>query len=473
MTRCFSAATPAFALRGVHLDLKGAPPTFDRLLRLVDVFAAARFNVLLIEWEDVFPWTVDPAFRGETTYTPRQVRQLVQHAADAGLEVMPLVQCLGHMETPLSLPAYAHLREQPDRCDVINPLAPGAAQLIMDMIDDVLALCPDVRYFHLGGDEAWCFGTHPDTQSYIREHGKNGLYLHHLQPLFDHLNQRAIRPVLWHDMLIRWSADQLASVAEQADVMVWGYNDHPDKISDRHHYQRRHIDHLHQSGCTLWCAGAFKGADGMSADAPNFNARQTNLLGWLDVHQSLNFAGAVTTGWSRYSTHTLQTSPIDGALDTLVDAGHIFHDGRPMPDGRAGCEAFLQTLGEASRHLSCRQALLDLAEARRSGWANVIELHELVAMMQHDPHRQAGASRQTRMTHLQMHIDEARAAGAALGKALDGAVDSAWIDRYISERITPLETQHAQLAQQLTALAAAAGLPNAYDAAPTLDCAEI
>ena len=105
MTRCFSAATPAFALRGVHLDLKGAPPTFDRLLRLVDVFAAARFNVLLIEWEDVFPWTVDPAFRGETTYTPRQVRQLVQHAADAGLEVMPLVQCLGHMETPLSLPA--------------------------------------------------------------------------------------------------------------------------------------------------------------------------------------------------------------------------------------------------------------------------------------------------------------------------------------------------------------------------------
>ena len=74
---------------------------------------------------------------------------------------------------------------------------------------------------------------------------------------------------------------------------------------------------------------------------------------------------------------------------------------------------------------------------------------------------------------MQMHIHEARAAGAALGKALDGAVDSAWIDRYISERITPLETQHAQLAQQLTALAAAAGLPNAYDAAPTLDCAEI
>ncbi|MHB1155916.1 MAG: hypothetical protein ACYC26_03650 [Phycisphaerales bacterium] len=64
----FTAASAAFTLRGVHLDLKGVPPTFERLLSLLDVFAAARYNVLLVEWEDSFPWTVDLRFRSETAY---------------------------------------------------------------------------------------------------------------------------------------------------------------------------------------------------------------------------------------------------------------------------------------------------------------------------------------------------------------------------------------------------------------------
>jgi hypothetical protein len=54
-------------------------------------------------------------------------------------------------------------------------------------MDDVLTLMPNVKRFHLGGDEAWVFGTHPDTKKYISKHGKDGLYLHHVEPLLDKL----------------------------------------------------------------------------------------------------------------------------------------------------------------------------------------------------------------------------------------------------------------------------------------------
>jgi hypothetical protein len=37
--------------------------------------------------------------------------------------VIPLVQSLGHMETPLRIEDYRALRELPHRCDGLNPLA--------------------------------------------------------------------------------------------------------------------------------------------------------------------------------------------------------------------------------------------------------------------------------------------------------------------------------------------------------------
>src|SRR5688500_16926012 len=130
---------PVIPIRGVHLDLKGLPPTAPRLLELLELFAAARFNCLLVEWEDSFPWTCDPRFRAATAYTAADVAAFHRRARQLGLNVIPLVQSLGHMETPLRIADYAPLRELPDRIDGLNPLAPGARELVARMVDDVLA----------------------------------------------------------------------------------------------------------------------------------------------------------------------------------------------------------------------------------------------------------------------------------------------------------------------------------------------
>ena len=175
MDNLFTATKPALDKRGVQLELKGVPPTPERLLSLLDLFAAARYNVVLVEWEDTFPWTVDERFRSPTAYTPELVKQFCDKAAELGLELIPLVQCLGHMENALSVEGYEHLREIPDFEAGLNPLAPGARELIQSMVDDVLRLMPDVTHFHLGGDEARTFGQNPETKAYVEEHGKGAL----------------------------------------------------------------------------------------------------------------------------------------------------------------------------------------------------------------------------------------------------------------------------------------------------------
>ena len=106
MANPFRSSSPVVPVRCVHLDLKGFPPTPQRLEGLLRVFAAARFNAVLVEWEDSFPWTVDEWFRSETAYAPEQVRAFAARAAELGIEVIPLVQCLGHMETALRPDAF-------------------------------------------------------------------------------------------------------------------------------------------------------------------------------------------------------------------------------------------------------------------------------------------------------------------------------------------------------------------------------
>ena len=76
----FASAQPVVGQRCVHLDLKGTPPSSERLLSLLKMFSAARYNSILVEWEDAFPWTVDERFRSETAYSPDVVRKFAAAA---------------------------------------------------------------------------------------------------------------------------------------------------------------------------------------------------------------------------------------------------------------------------------------------------------------------------------------------------------------------------------------------------------
>lgn len=302
--KLFRSADPVISKRGVHLDLKGLPPTAARLQEILRLFAAARYNVVLVEFEDSFPWTVDERFRSPAAYTSEDIALLRDTAEALGLELIPLVQCLGHMETPLSVPGYEHLREVPDNESGLNPLAPGARQLIQDMVDDVLRLMPNVRYFHLGGDEARTFGQNAETKAYIEKHGKGALYLHHVEPILDALNSRSIRPILWHDMMIDWESDALTSLARKCDLMPWGYDGNPD--TTQRHYKTEYIQRFREHGFALWGGTAYKGAEGYDSDLPDIPLHTANATAWADVAQRYDFKGVVATAWSRYAVDTVQ-----------------------------------------------------------------------------------------------------------------------------------------------------------------------
>ncbi len=438
----FSRPVPAISKRGVHLDLKGLPPTPKRFVELLKLFAAARYNVVLVEWEDSFPWTVDERFRSPTAYTADDVARFVKTAAELGIDLIPLVQCLGHMENPLSVKGYEHLRELPDIESGLNPLAPGARELIQDMVDDVLKLMPDTKHFHLGGDEARTFGLHPDTKAYIEKHGKGKLYLHHVEPILDALNRRGVRPILWHDMMVDWESDSLRALAAKCDLMPWGYDGHPDTTN--HHFKSEYIKRFNEHGFTLWGGTAYKGAEGYDADLPDNRLHTENALAWVEVGQRFGFTGVIASAWSRYAVDTIQCNPIDACLDSLLNVAVILHEGQPAAGGIDACIEALDSVGEKQRFLACRAVMSDLARLRKEGWDKVQHARQLTVLGKMDPRRTSARNLKLGLhwlTALNNVVRKLEPVVTEARRCFDGLLDSMWIEEYLATRVEPLRIE--------------------------------
>ncbi len=441
--------------RGVHLDLKGLPPTVRRMVELLKLFAAMRYNVVLVEWEDSFPWTVDERFRSPTAYTPEDVSLFVKTADELGLELIPLVQCLGHMETPLSIEDYHHLRELPDSEQSINPLAEGARKLVQDMVDDVLKLMPNVKHCHLGGDEAWAFGSHPDTKKYVEEHGKGALYLHHIGPILDSLNGRGIRPILWHDMMIEWESDALRALAKKCDLMPWGYQGHPD--TTKSHFKTEYIKRFHEHGFTQWGGTAYKGAEGYDSDVPDIPLHTENAKAWSEVGQRFDFVGVVATAWSRYAVDTVQCNPIDSSLDSMLNVAVILHDGEHAEGGVEECVDALGDVGERERFEKCKDVMNRLAALRRRGWDQVQHSRQMLVLGEMDERRTS--ARNTKMglkcvVLLERSVEKCDELAVEVRSAFEGLIDPVWINEYLATRIEPLREELQEIKERVDAFSA-------------------
>ncbi|VDP57330.1 unnamed protein product [Heligmosomoides polygyrus] len=142
----------------VHFDLKGAPPTVDYFLVLLRLVQQAGATGVLIEWEDMFPWSGKlESVKSTNAYTIAEVRKILQTAKNLELEVIPLVQTFGHMEWILKYEEFRKYRESDSFPQVICLGNPEAVALAEEAVKQVASIHReyDLKRFHIGADEAF------------------------------------------------------------------------------------------------------------------------------------------------------------------------------------------------------------------------------------------------------------------------------------------------------------------------------
>jgi len=209
-------------VRGVHLDMKymfQKPSAVEDWLRDL---AALKLNAALFEYEDKFPYGRYRFLRADSAMTPARLRRVLETARRYHIDVIPLVQSLGHLEFCLRHEPLAHLREGPDIYTQACPTNPASLEFVRDLMDEVLAYHPDVPYFHIGGDETAFLGRCPRCRRAMRGKDALSLYLGHIVPVLEHIIERGKRPILWDD-IVRVHPTRVAALPRETILAYWDY----------------------------------------------------------------------------------------------------------------------------------------------------------------------------------------------------------------------------------------------------------
>ena len=193
---------PSIKMRMFHLDLKSIPLEYEYLKHIITELSEHKINSVLIEYEDKFPFKEHLDIQVDSAMTPEQIQELSLLCKSKCVEIIPLVQSYAHLQYILIKEKYKHLREDPTSVHETCGTNPEAKELIFSMFEEVIAAHPDLKYFHIGGDEPFGARSCPECQKVIDKEGKGGLYLQHIKPIVEFIQQKGIVPIIWDDMLI-------------------------------------------------------------------------------------------------------------------------------------------------------------------------------------------------------------------------------------------------------------------------------
>lgn len=259
--------------RLVHLDLKGAPPKISYLKRLLPIMKSLGATGVLIEYEDMFPYTgTIEKISALNAYTKADVQDLLHSIALAGLTVMPLVQTFGHLEFALKLHEFESLREVPESPQSLCPNFNESMNFLGTMITQMVQMHlgdakmnqstanelkrPVFTHLHIGCDEVYRMGE----CSRCKNRDRNDLFLSHVRNVanFVHTKWPHLKIVIWDDMLRQMSLNELQSLSTASvEPMVWVYTE------DIYRFVPLQIwDRYAAAFPTAWTASAFKGAHG-------------------------------------------------------------------------------------------------------------------------------------------------------------------------------------------------------------------
>ncbi len=253
---------PAFAWRGVMLDVARHFRTKHEVMRVIDQLAAHRLNRLHFHLTEDQGWRIEirkyprlteiGSWRTESQvgahvpgpdgtlivagrdgrphggyYTQDDIREIVAYAADRFVTVVPEIETPGHVRAALA--AYPHLGVHPETPvdvwtewgiadDVLNA-DESTIEFFEDVLDEVMALFPS-DYIGVGGDECpkvqW--EQDPRTQERIRELGledEEQLQAWIIGRLAAHVESHGRRAFGWDEIL------EGGTLSKSATVLSW------------------------------------------------------------------------------------------------------------------------------------------------------------------------------------------------------------------------------------------------------------
>lgn len=235
---CSIEDKPYRPFRGVHILLPAREqiPFYKRLIR--SMLVSLRYNILYLniaggmrfqshpEITEAWIKVNERANKGELPKLPfgtcgggsvleqEEVRDLVEYAREYGIETIPEIQSLSHVQyITIAHPDIAEVDEsvvnvKMDTRDTDQPATvlykhsycpsnPKSYEIIFDLIDEIVEVCRPKEYVHMGHDELYQMNLCP----LCKDKEPAALLAKHIIAVHDKLKSKGLKMMMWADML--------------------------------------------------------------------------------------------------------------------------------------------------------------------------------------------------------------------------------------------------------------------------------
>ncbi len=223
-----------------HYDTLGVMPDVSRnavlnmesFRKLCRICALAGYNAIMLYTEDTYEVEGYPYFghlRGR--YTAAELREMDDYADLLGLELIPCIQTLAHLNAFMEWPDSKRLRD----CNDILMVGDERVYELIDKMLSTMSTSLRSRRINLGLDEAFMLGR----GEYLHRNGYRPSYeimKEHLERVLSICKKYGYQPRMWSDMYFRISNDGVyrvmgrdvppqivASVPEEVTLIYWEY----------------------------------------------------------------------------------------------------------------------------------------------------------------------------------------------------------------------------------------------------------
>ncbi len=411
-----------FRRLGTMLDCsRGAVMTVGAVKKWIDIISDLGYNTLMLYTEDTYEVEGHPYFgylRGR--YSPDEIKAIDSYANKKGVELIPCIQTLAHLEAIFRWPQY---REIKDCNDILLSKNVKTYELI-DAMFKTLSKCFTSRIVNIGMDEAFMLGRgkYQDVYGYK---DRFQILLEHLLKVSEIARKYDFEIIMWGDMFFRLlgedyetssnkmpPAEITALIPDNVNLVYWdyyskNYENYNDKIK-KHQAIRENI--WFAGGLWSWIGYAPHNQFSIEATKSAFNACVDNgvkdvfLTMWGDdgaecsrfaLLPSLFYASEMANGNSDerlIKENFKQKFGIafdDFMLLDLPDTPNETNEGIINPDLYMFYnDCFLGwldstvTMGESKGYAGCAEKLADFVEHKEFGYlfSNLKNLCEVLSL---------------------------------------------------------------------------------------------
>ena len=220
---------------GVMIDCsRGAVPGVSALKNFLDIIAKMGYNCAMLYIEDTYEIPTEPFFgykRGK--YTLSELSELDEYANGLGIELIPCVQTLAHLNAIFRWDCY-----KKNILDIDDIMIIGEERTY-DLIEKMFKALSETlktRKLHIGMDEA----HHVGLGKFLDKNGFKNRYdilLYHLNRVCDIAKKYGYETLMWNDMFFRlvqngdyrtdadvnFPAEVTEKIPENCKMVYWDY----------------------------------------------------------------------------------------------------------------------------------------------------------------------------------------------------------------------------------------------------------